>query len=60
MRKIQGEFSLQLYKNNNKGQPRLVKQVEFGNSYLIETLDKNSGWLLFHERIYYVSFSVEV
>lgn len=35
MRKIQGEFSLQLYRNNNKGQLCLVKQVESGNSYLI-------------------------
>lgn len=60
MSKIHGEFSLQLYRNNNKGQLPLVKQVEFGNSYLIQTLDNHSGLFFLHKRINYVSFSSEV
>lgn len=47
MSKINGEFSLQLHRNNNKGQLPLVKQVEFGNSYLIQTLDNHQGCSFF-------------
>lgn len=60
MSKIHGRFSLQLYRNNNKGQLPLVKQVEFGNCYLIQTLNKHSELLFLHKRINYVSFSVEI
>lgn len=59
MSKIHREFSLQLFRNNNKGQLPLLKQVDFGYSYLIQILDKHSRLLFLHKRINYVSFSVE-
>lgn len=60
MSKIHGAFRLQLHRNNTKGQLPLLKQVVFGNSHLIQTLEKHSGWLFLHKRINYVSSAVDV